>query len=98
MGLANKEKAMADTIDELKETEKAKLNAAFEAEQDALKAKQNNVHEEQSERCFAAWGLSAPMLIGLGLIFLVVFTNWHIGWWIVPLIFLVMCKSGWGRC
>lgn len=86
---------MADQINDLKDAEKAKLNAAFEAEQDTLKAKREPASGEQGEVCFGGWGFSPAVLIALGLIFLVVFANVNIGWWIVPLIFLVMCKS---RC
>ncbi len=91
---------MTERIDELKDTEKAKLNAAFEAEQDVLKVKQEDRYDERGHGSYGYgwWRWSGLWLILLALFFLFNTSGMSIGmsWWIIPLIFFIVYKSG--RC
>jgi hypothetical protein len=91
---------MAERIDELKEAEKAKLNAAFEVEQDTLKGTQDKQLGDEGAACFGGgwWGSPGFWLVGLGLFFLLTSSGMGVSWWIVPLVIFVLCKSAWGRC
>jgi hypothetical protein len=84
---------MVEEIDGLKETEKAKLNAAFELEQDTLKVKQDSPAQEQGASCAGMWGIPLPLLLVAGMFLFFMLANWQVGWWIVPLVFFLICKA-----
>jgi hypothetical protein len=97
---------MSERIDVLKEAEKAKLNAAMDAEKDVLALKQDEEQVEKPSRshgnvCYGGWwGWGSPgfWLIALGLFFLLSSSGMEVTWWIVPLLIFIVCKSAWGRC
>jgi hypothetical protein len=103
-GVISKEWTMSERIDVLKEAEKAKLNAAVDAEKDVLALKQDDEQiEKPSKRhryaCYGGWwGSPGFWLIALGLFFLLSSSGMGVSWWIVPLMFFILCKSAWRRC